>query len=98
MAKKNTSKIVSQFSFSFNDFENPTELIHNLIEDISILIKEVEFDTFAMGISWPKESNIDELKKSVQYSLIEQISSKFEKNECSCSNSKIRNLYFPPCG
>ncbi len=80
MAKRHFFQIEKQFSFSFDGFEKTKELIHNLSLDISEIVKEIDFDSFILGISWPvSTSNVGELRKSVQYALIEEISSKLSK-------------------
>ena len=71
----------SSVNFEFTDFSNVEKLIDELLVKIDILAKDKEFDTFAIGFSWPKisEEQLDELKKSVQYSLIDKIETKYNK-------------------
>jgi len=71
----------SLVEFEFNDFLDPKALISELIAKIGDLAKNKEFDTFAIGFSWPKisEEELLELKKSVQYKLIAEIESKYDK-------------------
>ena len=71
----------SVIDFEFNDFSNIKKLINELLIKVDILAKNKEFDTFAIGFSWPKisQEQLDELKKSLQYSLIAKIEAKYDK-------------------
>jgi len=71
----------SSVDFEFNDFANPENLINELLVKIDSLAENKEFNTFAIGFSWPviSEDELDELKKSLQYSLIAKIEAKYDK-------------------
>ena len=71
----------SVVKFEFTDFLDTKALIAKLLDKIGNLAKNKEFDSFAIGFSWPKmpEEKLLELKKSVQYKLIAEIESKYDK-------------------
>ncbi|MDD3159523.1 MAG: tRNA pseudouridine(54/55) synthase Pus10 [Candidatus ainarchaeum sp.] len=82
------------FDFSFeknqlNDFSNlkieeQDNLIHNLLVFLKNLIssKNIQFNTFSIAVSWPNlsQESIDNLKKSIQYRLIEEFKANFQKS------------------
>ena len=71
----------SETEFSFNDFSNTDSLIGELFLKINELAKNNEFGPFSVGFSWPtlKEEQLDELKKTLQYSLISKIEAEWAK-------------------
>jgi len=71
----------SMVDFEFTKFSDIGLLVNELLFKIDILAQDKEFDTFAIGFSWPKisEEQLDELKRSLQYTLIAKIEAKYDK-------------------
>jgi tRNA pseudouridine synthase 10 len=71
----------SNVEFEYSNFENTDMLVTQLVDKITHLADNKDFDTFAIGFSWPKilEEELDELKKTLQYSLITKIEATFDK-------------------
>jgi len=74
MAKK--ERQMYNFIFNFNSSEKQEELIHNIIESISLFMKNIEFNTFYLGIS-----GVDVLgdKQDLRIALLDQIEAKLGK-------------------
>jgi tRNA pseudouridine synthase 10 len=85
MSKRKPKKLAFHSSFDFNiDLSDEKEnIIHNLIIffDSFLSLNSPEFNTFSISVSWPNfdENVILDLKKSIQYRLIETFKETFHK-------------------
>ena len=63
-------------------FLQPSQLVKVLLSEVLDALGGIEFNSFLVGISWPKNKlgEVQELRKTVQYGLVETLSQKTKAN------------------